>query len=892
MSGTPLRLLVVEDSEDDALLVLRVLRRGGFDPVHLRVDTAEAMRAALAGGNWDAVTCDYVMPHFSGLAALALLQECKLDLPFIVVSGKIGEETAVEAMKAGAHDYVMKTELQRLPAAMRRELQEARDRHDRRSAEHDVARMHAQMAQAHKEWLQAFDSISDPVFLHDKEYRIMRANQAYAERAGCAFSDLLGRRYWEVFPRGEGPLPGCCETVAATQPAQEEITLPDGSVYVSRASPIKDEDGAYLYSIHVMEDVTARKAAERALARSERYYRKLIEGGSDVFFLLDRDGRLRYRSDSGTRITGWKTDEVLGRNVAEFVAEQHVPLVGRMIAETQANPGKEYTFELPGKRKDGSLVDLEITVKNLCHDPDIDGIVVTARDLSERKRAEHSLRLFRALLDHSNDAIQVIEPKTLRFLDVNDAGCRQLGYSREELLAMSIFEVDPSIDRAVMEDVDLRLAQSGSVRFETSHRRKDGSTYPVEINLTRAHLERDYQLAVVRDITERKQSEEALLRLNRSLRTLSAGNEALVRATDEANLLCETARVIHELGGYSQCIVAYSVDDARQSLDIKACAGVDMETLTRADISWGNNERGQHALARALRTGKPQIGRDLTRNREFAPWREQAQRLGMGALCGLPLQIGNARPFGALAIVAAERDAFDAEEQRLLQELASDLAFGIDTLRTRAERDRIAAEQVHHGEVLRRSLEDSIKAIATTVEMRDPYTAGHQKRVAQLAAAIARELDMSQETIHGIEIAASIHDLGKINVPSEILSKPTQLSEVELMLVRNHCQAGFDILKGIQSPWPIAQMVHQHHERLDGSGYPLGLKGEDILLESRILAVADVVEAMASHRPYRPALGSASALEEIRCGRGTLYDAAAVDACLALFAEKRFTLAT
>jgi len=176
--------------------------------------------------------------------------------------------------------------------------------------------------------------------------------------------------------------------------------------------------------------------------------------------------------------------------------------------------------------------------------------------------------------------------------------------------------------------------------------------------------------------------------------------------------------------------------------------------------------------------------------------------------------------------------------------------------------------------------------------MRDPYTAGHQRRVGQLAAAIARELGLPEDTMRGIELAASIHDLGKISVPAEILSKPTKLTAIEFMLLKNHAQAGFDIIKDIKFPWPIATMVLQHHERQDGSGYPQGLKGEQILLESRILAVADVVEAMASHRPYREALGIDSALQEIQRGRGTLYDAAVVDACLRLFAEKRFTFSS
>ena len=182
------------------------------------------------------------------------------------------------------------------------------------------------------------------------------------------------------------------------------------------------------------------------------------------------------------------------------------------------------------------------------------------------------------------------------------------------------------------------------------------------------------------------------------------------------------------------------------------------------------------------------------------------------------------------------------------------------------------------------------KALGATVETRDPYTAGHQRRVADMARSIATEMNLSTDQIDGIRMAAIIHDLGKISVPAEILSKPTKLTALEFSLIKTHAQSGYDILKDIDFPWPIARMVLEHHERMDGSGYPNGLIAEETLLESRILAVADVVESMASHRPYRPALGIDAALKEIEKNRGALYDTGAVDACVRLFREKGFQL--
>jgi len=176
--------------------------------------------------------------------------------------------------------------------------------------------------------------------------------------------------------------------------------------------------------------------------------------------------------------------------------------------------------------------------------------------------------------------------------------------------------------------------------------------------------------------------------------------------------------------------------------------------------------------------------------------------------------------------------------------------------------------------------------MALTVETRDPYTGGHQRRATNLARAIATEMGLSEEQIDGIRMAGLVHDLGKISVPAGILNKPSRLTEDEFGIVQTHPQVGYDILKTIEFPWPVAQIVLQHHERMDGSGYPKGLVGKDVLLEARILAVADVVEAMSSHRPYRPALGMDKALEEISRNKGVLYDPSVVDACLKVFTEK------
>ena len=366
--------------------------------------------------------------------------------------------------------------------------------------------------------------------------------------------------------------------------------------------------------------------------------------------------------------------------------------------------------------------------------------------------------------------------------------------------------------------------------------------------------------------------------VNRALRTLSAGNISLVRATSEEDLLKGICSAIVKIGGYCVAWVGYARNDPERTVELMAWSGA--PDLSSAKTSWREGEPEQSATGNAIRTGKRQILNQLAASYGSSSPRKLVVAAGGKSVVALPLRSDDS-VLGALSIASEEVAGFEDEELSLLEELAGDLAFGLQVLRTRDARAKAEAK-------LRGSLETTIEAIAATVERRDPYTAGHERRVSVLAVAIGRELSLSEDVIEGLRVGSMIHDLGKIQVPAEILAKPTRLSAIEFELVKAHPQTGYDILKGIDFPWPVAQMVLQHHERLDGSGYPNGLRGDAIILEARVMAVADVVEAMASHRPYRAGLGVDKALTEIESGRGRLYDAAAVDACLHLFREKRF----
>ncbi|MBM3118359.1 MAG: HD-GYP domain-containing protein [Chloroflexi bacterium] len=243
------------------------------------------------------------------------------------------------------------------------------------------------------------------------------------------------------------------------------------------------------------------------------------------------------------------------------------------------------------------------------------------------------------------------------------------------------------------------------------------------------------------------------------------------------------------------------------------------------------------------------------------------------------------------SLLTKEGKEFDGElSASLLKDTSGNPTAFVAITRDITERKQAEEERNQSTEKLLNAMNTTIEAMALTVEVRDLYTAEHQRRVTKLAYAIANEIGLPKDKVERLRLSGIVHDIGKIYVPAEIISKPGRLNEIEFSMVKMHPQAGYDILKGIEFPWPIAQIVLQHHERMDGSGYPLGLKGEHILLEARILAVADVIEAMASHRPYRPALGTDAALEEISHNAGILYDSEVVEACMSLFYEKGFKL--
>lgn len=430
------------------------------------------------------------------------------------------------------------------------------------------------------------------------------------------------------------------------------------------------------------------------------------------------------------------------------------------------------------------------------------------------------------VLDHMEDSVFWIGSEG-GIAYVNSSACRLLGYSRKGLLSMTIHDIDTEFPKRDWPNrwQEIKHRRAGTV--ESIFKGKDGKTFPVEIKA--GYVEHDsgeYLCFVIRDMTERDRVEGALRNSEREKELiLDSLSEVVVYHDKKMRLIWANRAAGESVGLNSSELIGRNYYEV-----------------------WHNRKVPKNCpLKAAFKTGNPTQAEVALPDKKF--W----------FIRGYPAKDRAGRIIGMVVV-----------------------SLNI------TERKRMQQERENSLNKSRRILEETVIALAATAERRDPYTAGHQRRVAQLACRIAEEMDLDDERIEGIRMASVVHDVGKVCVPVEILSKPSKLSELEFSIIKTHSKIGYEILQPVEFPWPVALTVLQHHEKLDGSGYPNGIKGEDILLEAKIITVADVVEAMASHRPYRAALGIDLALKEIQKNRGRLYDSLAVDICVRLFKKKGF----
>jgi PAS domain S-box-containing protein/putative nucleotidyltransferase with HDIG domain len=584
-------------------------------------------------------------------------------------------------------------------------------------------------------------------------------------------------------------------------------------------------------------------------------------------------------------------------------------------------------------------------------------VVAVYGDVTERKQAEEELSKYRLLAAEARDIMLIVRAADGAIVEANAAAEAAYGYSREELLRLHIDSLRPAAQGPGI-DRRLRAAGAAGVLFETEHRRRDGSSFPVEVSSRGAAVVGgdEVSLSVVRDISEREAAERALHESEERYRVLAEtspdfiyiidrddcvryvnrkGAQALGRAPEElvgvprfdlfdseteahmtANLkqVFETGEALESESQWTfprgpAWIATWLVPIKDENGWVRAAFGVsrDISTRRRAEEALRESEERYRALfersldcvylhdfeGRFLDANEAALAllgysREEINSLTFASLLDGAELSRTDAVLQELLATGQQQETYEYRLRRKDGGIVDVEIQASVV-LRDGEPYAVQGIaRDISRRKQAEAALVQSAAQLHRSLGGAVAALGATTEMRDPYTAGHQRRVAELACAIAVELGWGEGRIEALRTAALLHDIGKIVVPAEILSKPGRLTEVEMALIRGHAAAGAQAVAGIDFEGAVVEMIRQHHERLDGSGYPAGLRDDEILPEARILAVADVVEAMISHRPYRPALPMVEVLTEVGSGAGIRYDADVCAACIGLLQEKGF----
>jgi PAS domain S-box-containing protein len=718
-------------------------------------------------------------------------------------------------------------------------------------------------------------------------------NKTYLETMGYESCELIGHSAIELNVWGD--LRDRERVVELLRQHKEcrnfetELRKKDGEVFPVLLSASMIQVGGVECILNVMRDISEMRAAEDLLRNAEQKFHQIFADAPEGIFQTSKEGKSLALNPAGANLLGYTSPEEAVSHISNSAHDTWLdPKERARYSELLEQHGEIHDFPCQLKRTDGTTIWISLSARKICG---ADGQTLYyqgfMQDLTKRRAAEEAIRKaetrFREIFEDAPEGIFQTSPEGTPFA-LNPAGAKLLGYESSEQALSEIANATHDLwlnpkDRARY--IALLDEQEVLRDFQCQFKRRDGT--PVWISLTaRKVLGPDgktlYYQGFNEDITEQKRLEFSLNAKIRELELLREINNAMLRASNEQDLLTEYCRIVVETGGYRMAWVGFAEDGPGKPVVPVAHFGYEEGYLKTLNLSWDETEKGSRGpTGRAIRMGSVQVTEDIATDPEFELWRSEAARRGYGSSIALPFHYSGAS-LACLTAYGAVNSVWSESEQRLMVQIALGLGFGITHLRS-----EIAREQSQ--EKLRTSLEETIQVIAETVEQRDPYTAGHQRRVSELCSRIAEKMGLSEDRTHGLLLAANIHDLGKIGIPAELLSKPGRLSAAQFALVKEHVQLGYEIIKNVHFPWPIGTMILQHHERMDGSGYPQGLKANEILLESRILAVADVVEAMSEHRPYRASKGIDKALDEVLDRGGILYDAEVADACVRVFRE-------
>ena len=505
-------------------------------------------------------------------------------------------------------------------------------------------------------------------------------------------------------------------------------------------------------------------------------------------------------------------------------------------------------------------------------------------------RTGKSSRLYELSWQMALDGKVIIELPSGRILDCNPAAERMAELPREAILGRRVEELLAPEDAPRALELLAEMSSYPERLSDFRLRRPDGEQISILVSNSGAQTLEDGRVVSVcefQDLSMQKEQEHRLATKRWALSTYAAAADALSDEHNQSSLLRAICAAIVTEPAYVFAWIGVAEPDAEQTMRVAAEAGPGTGLLEGLRLTWGDNERGQGPASKAIRTGVIQIVQDTRKMATSSPWTDRFIDFGIDSCIAVPFQAEEQR--GALVVCAANADAFGRVPVEMFTHLAQEVAHGLIAI----QHDHLLKAERENALAMERRLSEAmllmIEPMSLAMEMRDPYTAGHQNRVADIAVAIGAEMGWSPDRLRGLRVASLIHDIGKMSIPAEILTKPGGLSPTERALVSEHCQHGYRVLRGIPFPWPVAAMVLQHHEKLDGSGYPNGLKGDTILPETRVLTVADMLEAMSSHRPYRAAHPVEKALEILESEAGTTLDLEVVAVCARLCREGKLS---
>ncbi|MGO8717367.1 MAG: PAS domain S-box protein [Smithella sp.] len=587
---------------------------------------------------------------------------------------------------------------------------------------------------------------------------------------------------------------------------------------------------------------TIELKAEEILREKEELYRTIFENTGTATIIFEEDATITLANAKFAELAGYTRDEIENKKKwTEFVVEEDLEMMKTRYRlrrfDSSATPE---SYEIRAIDRHDGIRNILLTVDTI---PAKNQCIASLLDITENKRAEEELRLneekYRSVLKDIQEGYFEVDLSG-NFTFFNDSLCRYFDCSREELMGMNYRQYTDNEHSKKLFQAFNKVYNSGEPieGFNWQVIRKDGTKRYIEASVS---LRKDSSgkptgfRGIARDVTERKIAEEELRKSDEKyLNIFENAVEGIYQSTIEGRFITANAALARMTGYDSPEELIESIKDMGTQLYVHP------------------EDRKRFLEIRDTKGFVDDFEVEFYKKDGNTFW----------------------------GVINARTVKDEKGEILYFEGFIEDI-----TIRKHAE------ERLHQtlGR-LRKAVITTIQVLVSAVESRDPYTSGHQVRVAHLARAIATEMGLLQDKIDSIRMAGSIHDIGKLSVPAEILSKPTKLTDIELSLIKEHSRVGYEMLKDVESPWPLAEIIYQHHECMNGSGYPRNLKGDDILMEARIMAVADIVEAMASHRPYRPALGIEAALEEIEKNKGILYDDTVANACLKLFREKDYQL--